>query len=74
MPYSSINLYLWLGPQLELYILGNSVGVTVCVLHPGTNKNNIDIITYHPDSNVGTWPEIHLVFRENLKQYCVILR
>ncbi|GAB6026548.1 hypothetical protein CHUAL_012967 [Chamberlinius hualienensis] len=58
---------------VDLYLLGHSLGVTICVISPDDN-NKDDIMKFYPDCKLGIWPEIYLIKSESTGQFYVTSR
>ena len=58
--------------QVEMFLLGHTLGVTLQVVRPGSYGQD-DFICYYPDVNIGLWPEVTLVAEDD-RHYNVLVK
>ncbi|XP_045120346.1 uncharacterized protein LOC123509836 isoform X10 [Portunus trituberculatus] len=58
--------------QVEMFLLGHTLGVTLQVVRPASYGED-DFICYYPDSNIGLWPEVTLVAEDD-RHYNVLIK
>lgn len=61
-----------MGPQVEMFLLGHTLGVTLQVVRPASYGRD-DFICYYPDANIGLWPEVTLVAEDD-RHYNVLVK
>lgn len=59
-------------PQVEMFLLGHTLGVTLQVVRPASFGRD-DFICYYPDANIGLWPEVTLVAEDD-RHYNVLVK
>ncbi|XP_077978137.1 uncharacterized protein LOC144433663 [Glandiceps talaboti] len=50
--------------QIEMFLLGHTLGVTLQVVRP-SQVDRVDFITYYPDDHVGDWPNISMIAEDD---------
>lgn len=58
--------------QVEMFLLGHTLGVTLQVVRPASYGRD-DFICYYPDANIGVWPEVTLVAEDD-RHYNVLVK
>lgn len=58
--------------QVEMFLLGHTLGVTLQVVRPASYGQD-DFICYYPDVNIGLWPEVTLVAEDD-RHYNVLVK